>query len=297
MPGISHGPRLSQQLSSQRILFVTTALTLCLALFAFMTQWTDRDLDDSAQLGEIAGGDARFSRAKDPVNSHLGGRFGTSSVCGKVQASHNGMLPNHIGWQHVTQKEQSSKIAITSSTSAGLEQILPWLYYHRVVGVTHFFLFVEGQAASLNSTSTLEAIPGVKIIHHTEELQNQQAKSRIWNETWLSGFFWKPCNYELFVKQSLNMETAIVFAREIGIDWIIHLDTDELLHPAGAPEYSVQRLLHSIAADVDMVVFPNYVSPIPTASYYSSVALSGLVSSKSTWGASSHWSFTNFIYV
>lgn len=159
MPGISHGPRLSQQLSSQRILFVTTALTLCLALFAFMTQWTDRDLDDSAQLGEIAGGDARFSRAKDPVNSHLGGRFGTSSVCGKVQASHNGMLPNHIGWQHVTQKEQSSKIAITSSTSAGLEQILPWLYYHRVVGVTHFFLFVEGQAASLNSTSTLEAIP------------------------------------------------------------------------------------------------------------------------------------------
>lgn len=85
--------------------------------------------------------------------------------------------------------------------------------------------------------------------------------------------------------------------QEIGIDWIIHLDTDELLHPAGAPEYSVQRLLHSIAADVDMVVFPNYVSPLPTASYYSSVALSGLVSSKSTWGASSHWSFTNFIYV
>lgn len=37
--------------------------------------------------------------------------------------------------------------------------------------------------------------------------------SRIWNETWLSGFFFKPCNYELFVKQSLNMEMAIVFAR------------------------------------------------------------------------------------
>lgn len=37
--------------------------------------------------------------------------------------------------------------------------------------------------------------------------------SRIWNETWLSGFFYKPCNYELFVKQSLNMEMAIVMAR------------------------------------------------------------------------------------
>lgn len=39
------------------------------------------------------------------------------------------------------------------------------------------------------------------------------AISRIWNETWLSSFFYKPCNYELFVKQSLNMEMAIVMAR------------------------------------------------------------------------------------
>ncbi|RWW23780.1 hypothetical protein BHE74_00014777 [Ensete ventricosum] len=39
--------------------------------------------------------------------------------------------------------------------------------------------------------------------------------SRVWNETWLSGFFYKPCNYELFVKQSLNMEMAIVMARAI----------------------------------------------------------------------------------
>lgn len=40
--------------------------------------------------------------------------------------------------------------------------------------------------------------------------------SRIWNETWLAGFFYKPCNYELFVKQSLNMEMAIVMARVCG---------------------------------------------------------------------------------
>ena len=39
------------------------------------------------------------------------------------------------------------------------------------------------------------------------------ACSRIWNETWLASFFYKPCNYELFVKQSLNMEMSIVMAR------------------------------------------------------------------------------------
>ncbi|URD91055.1 hypothetical protein MUK42_27863 [Musa troglodytarum] len=41
---------------------------------------------------------------------------------------------------------------------------------------------------------------------------------RIWNETWLAAFFYKPCNYELFVKQSLNMEMAIVMAQESTIE-------------------------------------------------------------------------------
>ena len=44
------------------------------------------------------------------------------------------------------------------------------------------------------------------------------------------------------------------------MEWIFHLDTDELLHPAGTREYSVRELLKGLPADVDMVVFPNYVS-------------------------------------
>lgn len=46
------------------------------------------------------------------------------------------------------------------------------------------------------------------------------------------------------------------------MDWIIHLDTDELLHPAGAHEYSLRKLLFDIPGNVDMVIFPNYVSLI-----------------------------------
>uniref|UniRef100_A0A7N2KWY5 Glycosyltransferase family 92 protein n=1 Tax=Quercus lobata TaxID=97700 RepID=A0A7N2KWY5_QUELO len=72
---------------------------------------------------------------------------------------------------------------------------------------------------------------------------------RIWNETWLSSFFYKPCNYEL--KQSLNMKMAIVMARNAGMDWIIHLDTDELLHPADAREYSPRQLLLDVLGNVD----------------------------------------------
>ncbi|KAG5571488.1 hypothetical protein H5410_061254 [Solanum commersonii] len=64
-------------------------------------------------------------------------------------------------------------------------------------------------------------------------IYNVLCPSRIWNETWLAGFFYQPFNHELFVKHTLNMEIAIVMAREAGVDWIIHLDTDELMHPAG----------------------------------------------------------------
>ncbi|AQK91190.1 Glycosyltransferase-like KOBITO 1 [Zea mays] len=46
------------------------------------------------------------------------------------------------------------------------------------------------------------------------------------------------------------------------MDWIIHLDTDELIHPVGAREYSLRRLLLDVPNNVDMVNFPNYESSI-----------------------------------
>lgn len=55
------------------------------------------------------------------------------------------------------------QICITTSTAADLDQILPWMYYHKVIGVTAFFLFVEGKAASPNVTRVLESIPVSRI--------------------------------------------------------------------------------------------------------------------------------------
>ncbi|KFK36993.1 hypothetical protein AALP_AA4G198500 [Arabis alpina] len=119
-----------------------------------------------------------------------------------------------------------------------------------------------GIASSPNVSRVLESIPGVKVIHRTKELEEQQAKSRIWNETWLEKFFYKPCNHELFVKQNLNMEMAITMARDDGMDWILHLDTDELVHPSGTPEYSLRSLLRDVPEYVDSVIFTNYESTV-----------------------------------
>ncbi|CAN6684731.1 unnamed protein product [Malus baccata var. baccata] len=51
------------------------------------------------------------------------------------------------------------KISIQTSTSAGLEQTLPWIFYHKVIGVTNFFLFVEGKIASPKVSKVLETVP------------------------------------------------------------------------------------------------------------------------------------------
>ena len=126
-----------------------------------------------------------------------------------------------------------------------------------------FYLFVEATAAQPDTVAALRTLPGVTVYERTPELVARQRVSRIWNETWLAAFFNKPCNYELFVRQNLNLEIAIrrafrvrrrrrralsvfssrgpldtgcrctFFLRQEGIDWIVHIDTDELLYPGG----------------------------------------------------------------
>jgi hypothetical protein len=101
------------------------------------------------------------------------------------------------------------------------------------------------------------------VILRTPELEALHATSRIWNEKWLASFFDKPCNYELFVRQNLNLESAIAAAlAEGGIGWIVHIDTDELLYPGGTADYSLRALMAAVPASVDALVFPNYESAV-----------------------------------
>lgn len=97
-------------------------------------------------------------------------------------------------------------------TSEGYDQIKVWLQYHQTLGVSLFYLFVDGQAARPEVQAQLALLPGVTVIPRNEELIERQAHSRIWNETWLAAFFHKPCNHELFVRQSLNMESKPALA-------------------------------------------------------------------------------------
>ncbi|KAF2915034.1 glycosyltransferase-like At2g41451 isoform X1 [Oryza sativa Japonica Group] len=244
----------------RHLLLLLTGLPLALAALAFALQWRGGGVDDpTARWPPHAFPGMGMT---DPTPPSL-----PSSACGEVLIASSGpSFPYLRGWSFPFDSDSDAalhpKVCVQTSTSAGLDQILPWLFYHKVVGVAQFLLFVEGRAAKPQVAGVLESIPGVKVVYRTQELEEQQARSRIWNETWLAGFFYKPCNYELFVKQSLNMEMAIVMARDAAMDWIIHLDTDELLYPGGGAEYSVRHLLADVPGDVDMVIFPNYESSV-----------------------------------
>ncbi|GMH20179.1 hypothetical protein Nepgr_022020 [Nepenthes gracilis] len=251
----SHPNPLSSQNFLSRLILLLVLLPLSLAIFSFFLQWRSGSGDPttiwSPELREFPGKQSSSVLGRDKMSAGC-----ATDVLGQRSSP---TFPYHRDWKfNYNASNLRPKICITTSTSAGLEQVLPWIFYHKVIGIANFFLFVEGKAASLGVSEVLEGIPGVKVIYRTRELEKQQSESRIWNETWLSGFFYKPCNYELFVKQTLNMEMAIVMARDAGMEWIIHLDTDELVHPAGTLEYSVRELLSDIPTNVDMVVFPNY---------------------------------------
>lgn len=62
------------------------------------------------------------------------------------------------------------------------------------------------QAARADNVAALRSLPGITVVLRDAELRRRHENSRIWKESWLSAFFHKPCNHELFVLQSLNME-------------------------------------------------------------------------------------------
>ena len=90
-------------------------------------------------------------------------------------------------------------------TSESYQQIRIWLQYHQSIGVSIFYLFVDGQAARPEVQAQLATLPGVTVVPRNEELIERQAHSRIWNETWLAGFSTHSMHIQTL---SSNSETA-----------------------------------------------------------------------------------------
>ena len=199
---------------------VLLLLPLGLAGFALMVHLTEHDLIPVMDRADLFSEQELIRRAdglprleKQLSRMEHGSRTRTGRERAAWQQIYHHKIPQDLGGEGRAREGMiqndtlltSPKIAFVSTTSESVELIQVWMAYHRILGVSRFYLFTEGQTSSDENISALNRVPGVTVIPYNEELESKHAQSHVWNETWLSAFFYKPCNNELFVRQSLNM--------------------------------------------------------------------------------------------
>lgn len=146
---------------------------------------------------------------------------------------------------------------VTTTKDASGRRFEQWVRYHEQVGIGLFYVFVDDRTKKYDAFS--QKRENVKLFSESE-MESIRSKLLCNKEQWLVPWIRKRgCNAELFVKQSQNVEMAIEMATEDNVDWIAHIDTDELLFPAGVANLDIRELLREYQPrDIDGIVLPNY---------------------------------------
>ena len=145
---------------------------------------------------------------------------------------------------------------VTTTKNASGRRFEQWVRYHEQVGIGLFYVFVDDRTKKHDAFSQKKE--NVKLFSESE-MESIRSKLLCNKEQWLVPWIRKRgCNAELFVKQSQNVEMAIEMATEDNVDWIAHIDTDELLFPAGVANLDIRELLREYPRDIDGIVLPNY---------------------------------------
>lgn len=103
-----------------------------------------------------------------------------------------------------------------------------FIRYHLAVGFKHLFLFFDdpGDPAMAEAAG----LPGVHVIPNDEALQRRWRQTRLYTHNRSYHHF---ITAEVMARQVLNVEVAIDLARERSVDWLLHIDVDELFFPQG----------------------------------------------------------------
>ncbi|URE38420.1 hypothetical protein MUK42_17024 [Musa troglodytarum] len=255
---------------ASRVLLLLTALPLALASLAFVLQWRG-GVDDPASRWPAADarmfpgmGNSPLSSSASPVPS-VAAR--SASDCVEILGGSSlPSFPYYRGWKFDLDKDLKPKVrslpflsgfrvAFDSerwidlgSRNWGLLKDLGIIEDLLLVllGISIFYVLLlrrdlwilrwivirshfktgQGKAAKPHVSAVLESIPGYKSYTEPENWRRNKQKAYL-----------------------AHIQMKFDNAR---MDWIIHLDTDELIHPAGAEEYSLTRLLSDVPANADM---------------------------------------------
>ena len=133
-----------------------------------------------------------------------------------------------------------------ASTLRGAEKVIDsFITYHRAVGFEHLFLFFDDPDDP--ALRRAQGNDDVTIIPTDDHLRQQWQMSSLFAADFVD---------EIMGRQTLNLEIAIGLAAERGLDWLLHIDQDELFYSA---RQSVQDHFDELAArNVDCAMYPNH---------------------------------------
>ena len=141
--------------------------------------------------------------------------------------------------QPKSKADKRPTVAITTMLKNPGPLLESYLTYHLSTGFDHIFLFFDDPRDP--------AIPEAQSYRNVTVIRNDESLRRKWEKTNQYNADKSVRDYvdsEVIARQVLNMEVALEMAVERGIDWLLHIDVDELFY---SPSQSVSEHFQSLA--------------------------------------------------
>jgi len=156
------------------------------------------------------------------------------------------------------------RLAIATTLRNAAPVLESFIRYHRAVGFDHLFLFFDDPED--------RALAEAQRDDHVTAIPNDEHLQQRWKASTL---FAAPfAQAEVMARQCLNLEVAIDLARQRHIDWLLHIDVDELFYSA---HQSVQDHFAILTArQVPGIIYPNYEAvpeQVDVVDYFKEVTL------------------------
>jgi len=220
-----------------------------------------------------------------PLIDPLTGLTNAGHPTSPFRASTKPIAKDHYKRYHLSSSNgEYDTVGIITTTNSDWNGVRDWIVYHRHIGVTYFYLFCEHnpeewrefeRAAEIdimakgtffdikikliNKGSIIASLGHLTPLNSLDYCENPSVCSTVLREGWLNNWFLGECNSELFVRQSFNMEDGITFALSDGVDWIAHVDTDELIYTTtGGKDLNIRRAVSGVERIYDSIIMNNW---------------------------------------
>lgn len=125
----------------------------------------------------------------------------------------------------------STSVALVSTLRDAAASLPSFLAYHRAIGVRRFYLFFDDPRD-----------PAIDLAEHQQDIALRRKDSTLeadWQQRFGQQALFRHRDREVMARQVMNVALAVEQARQDGVDWLLHIDSDELFLPdsGSAPDH------------------------------------------------------------